>query len=304
MNTVTPLISISGTKTWEGGVTADTPGNIVVQIQYLNPKTNEYEQAKDKSGNAIPNQVVKSDANWKYTFTGLLKYVDYAANDRKEYKYKVVELGTLISSEELNNGKPDPQNLAHIKPIAGYYPEYTKAEDGSYNITNKKTGTLKIIKKTGKDNFLEGAKFTLYTDFNTTQVAKDYLGNNLTGTTGEKGELVFDNIIAGTEETPITYYLKEVKTKAGYVLLKEPIKITLPYKYKVGDIVNGTKVKEGGVTWNLTYTIVNDKAFDLPASGNKGIYKFIVIGITAVLVGGYLLTARKKSRKKRVSRRG
>ena len=34
--------------------------------------------------------------------------------------------------------------------------------------------------------------------------------------------------------------------------MKEPIKITLPYKYKVGDIVNGTKVKEGGVTWNLT----------------------------------------------------
>lgn len=304
VNTVTPLISISGTKTWEGGVTAGTPGNIVVQIQYLNPKTNEYEQAKDKSGNAISNQVVKSDANWEYTFTGLLKYVDYAANDRQEYKYKVVELGTLISSEELNNGKPDPQNLAHIKPIAGYYPEYTKAKDGSYNITNKKTGTLKIIKKTGKDNFLEGAKFTLYTDFNTTQVAKDYLGNNLTGTTGEKGELVFDNIIAGTEEKPITYYLKEVKTKAGYVLLKEPIEIKLPYKYSEGDIVNGNKVTESGVTWNLTYTIINDKAFDLPASGNKGIFKFIVIGITAVLVGGYLLTARKKSRKKRVSRRG
>ena len=301
VNTVTPLISISGTKTWEGRVTADTPRNIVVQIQRLNPTTNKYEQAKDKSGNPIPNQVVNIDTDWKYTFTGLLKYVDYTAKDKKEYKYKVVELGTLKSSEELKPTTPDPQKREHIKQIAGYYPEY---KDGSFDITNKKTGTLKIIKKTGKDNFLEGAKFTLYTDFNTTQVAKDYLGNNLTGTTGEKGELVFDNIIAGTEETPITYYLKEVKTKAGYVLLKEPIKITLPYKYKVGDIVNGTKVKEGGVTWNLTYTIVNDKAFDLPASGNKGIYKFIVIGITAVLVGGYLLTARKKSRKKRVSRRG
>jgi len=32
VNTVTPLISISGTKTWEGGETADTPDNIVVQI--------------------------------------------------------------------------------------------------------------------------------------------------------------------------------------------------------------------------------------------------------------------------------
>ena len=301
VNTVTPLISISGTKTWEGEVTKDTPGNIVVQIQRLNPTTNEYEQAKDKSEKLIPNQVVNIDTDWKYTFTGLLKYVDYTAKDKKEYKYKVVELGTLKSSEELKLTTPDPQKREHIKQIAGYYPEY---KDGSFDITNKKTGTLKIIKKAGKNGFLQGAEFTLYTDSNTMQVAKDYLGNNLTGITGTNGELIFNNIITGTEETPITYYLKEVKTKAGYVLLKEPIKITFPYKYSAGDIVNGNKVTESGVTWNLTYTIINDKAFDLPASGNKGIFKFIVIGITAVLVGGYLLTARKKSRKKRVSRRG
>lgn len=301
VNTVTPLISISGTKTWEGGETKDTPDNIVVQIQWFNPNTKEYEQAKDKSGVLIPNQVVDINSDWKYTFIGLLKYVNYTATDKQECKYKVVELGTLRSSEELGGVTPNPQNLAHIKPIAGYYPEY---KDGSFDITNKKTGTLKIIKKTGKNDFLQGAEFTLYTDSNTTQVAKDHSGNDLTGTTGENGELVFNNIKAGTEENPITYYLKEVKTKAGYVLLKEPIKIILPYKYKVGDIVNGNKVTESGVTWNLTYTIINDKAFDLPASGNKGIFKFIVIGITAVLVGGYLLTARKKSRKKRVSRRG
>ena len=304
VNTVTPLISISGTKTWEGGVTADTPRNIVVQIQRLDPTTNVYKQANDKSGNVIPNQVVNIDTDWKYTFTGLLKYVDYTANDKQEYKYRVVELGTLKSSEELKPTIPDPQNSAHIKQIAGYYPEYTTATYGSYNITNRKTGTLNIIKKTGNNEFLEGAEFTLYTDPNTTDIAKDYLGKDLTGKTGKNGELVFNNIKAGTEETPITYYLKEVKTKAGYVLLKEPIKITLPYKYNKGDIVNGNKVTENGVTWNLTYTIINDKAFDLPASGNKGIFKFIVIGITAVLVGGYLLTARKKSRKKRVPRRG
>lgn len=299
VNTVTPLISIFGTKTWESGETADTPDNIVVQIQRFNPNTKEYEQAKDKSGELIPNQIVDINTDWKYTFTGLLKYVDYKVDPKVEYEYRVVELGTLKSKDELNNTTPDPQNSDHIKSIAGYYPKYTEAEDGSYNITNKKTGTLKIIKKTGKDDFLEGAGFTLYTDPNTTNVAKDYLGNDLTGITGTNGELIFNNIITGTEENPITYYLKEVKTKAGYVLLKEPIRITLPYKYKAGDIVNGTKVKEGGVTWNLTYTIVNDKAFDLPASGNKGICKFIVIGITTVLVGGYLLTKRKKRRRER-----
>lgn len=300
VNTVTPLISISGTKTWEGEMTADTPKNIVVQIQRSISGT-DFEQAKDKFGNPIPNQVVNIDTDWKYTFTGLLKYVNDAATSQQEYQYRVVELGTLKSKDELGGVEPNPQTPEHIKQIAGYYPEY---KDSSFDITNKKTGTLKIIKKTGKDDFLEGAKFTLYTDPDTTEVAKDYLGNNLTGTTGTNGELIFNNIITGTEETPITYYLKEVKTKAGYVLLKEPIKITLPYKYNKGDIVNGNKVTENGVTWNLTYTIINDKAFDLPASGNKGIFKFIVIGITAVLVGGYLLTARKKSRKKRVSRRG
>ena len=297
VNTVTPLISISGTKTWEGGETADTPGNIVVQIQRLNPDTKEYEQAKDKSEERIPNQVVDINSDWKYTFTGLLKYVDYTATDKQEYEYKVVELGTLKSSKELNGVKPDPQNSEHIKQIAGYYPEYTTATDGSYNITNRKTGSLKIIKKTGKNESLAGAKFTLYKDAEATQVVTDCTGKELTGITGDNGELVFGNIIAGTEETPITYYLKEVKTKAGYVLLKEPIKITLPYKYNEGDIVNGNKVTESGVTWNLTYTIINDKAFNLPASGNKGIYKFIVIGITTVLVGGYLLTKRKKRRR-------
>lgn len=304
VNTVTPLISISGTKTWEGGVTADTPKNIVVQIQRSISGT-DFEQAKDKSGNPIPNQVVNIDTDWKYTFTGLLKYVNYQEKPQQEYKYRVVELGTLKSLNELKGRTPDPQNLDNIKQIAGYYPEYTTATDGSsYNITNRKTGSLKIIKKTGKNKSLAGAKFTLYNDAEATQVATDCTGIELTGITGDNGELVFNNIKAGTEEKPITYYLKEVKTKAGYVLLKEPIKITLPYKYNKGDIVNGNKVTENGVTWNLTYTIINDKAFDLPASGNKGIFKFIVIGITAVLVGGYLLTARKKSRKKRVSRRG
>ena len=156
VNTVTPLISISGTKTWEGGETADTPDNIVVQIQWFNPITQKYEQAKDKSGNAIPNQVVKRNANWEYTFTGLLKYVNDAATSQQEYQYRVVELGTLKSKDELGGVEPNPQTPEHIKQIAGYYPEY---KDSSFDITNKKTGTLKIIKKTGKDDFLEGALY-------------------------------------------------------------------------------------------------------------------------------------------------
>lgn len=57
----------------------------------------------------IPNQVVDINSDWKYTFTGLLKYVNYTATDKQECKYKVVELGTLRSSDELGSTIPDPQ---------------------------------------------------------------------------------------------------------------------------------------------------------------------------------------------------
>ena len=84
------------------------------------------------------------------------------------------------------------------------------------------------------------------------------------------------------------------------MLLKEPIQITLPYKYNAGDIVNGNKVTESGVTWNLTYTIINDKAFDLPASGNKGIYQ-IYRNRNYSSSGGWLLVNSKKEKQKEES---
>lgn len=90
----------------------------------------------------------------------------------------------------------------------------------------------------------------------------------------------------------MTYYLKELKTAAGYVLLKEPIEVKLPYEYHVGDIVNGDEVTEDGMTWSLTYTIVNDKAFDLPASGLSGIGPIAAAGIAIVVIAGAVFAAR------------
>lgn len=68
------------------------------------------------------------------------------------------------------------------------------------------------------------------------------------------------------------------------------------------ELPNGNNATQGLVANQLSNNDLqlktnNGTAFDLPASGNKGIYKFIVIGITTVLVGGYLLTKRKKRRR-------
>ena len=163
---------------------------------------------------------------------------------------------------------------------------------------------MKIIKKSGGDNkFLSGAEFALYTDRDGNNIAKDSSGRELKGTTGENGEIIFRNIPAGTETEPKIYYLKEIKTAAGYVLLKDPIEVKLPYKYAAGDIVDGIEVKEDGVTWNLTYTIINDTAFDLPAGGLKGIGPIIFAGSAVIAAAGTALAVKNKRARRRVPHR-
>ena len=49
---------------------------LITKKQEYEKRKLEYEQAKDKLGELIPNQIVDIKSDWKYTFTGLLKYVD------------------------------------------------------------------------------------------------------------------------------------------------------------------------------------------------------------------------------------
>lgn len=302
VNTITPTIEIRGKKTWEGDI-SEIPNDksIVVQLQQKEKgKPDEaFTQATDRDGNLVPSQVVNVNTNWEYFFSNLLKYVDYTADLKVEYEYRVVELGEMIDAKDFAGlVTPDPDNPQHRKPIEGYYPEYSTDTNGNLNILNKKTGSLTIIKEDADGKVLKGAGFTLYEEDGTT-IAKDINNKELTGETDANGILKFENIKAGTVDKPITYYLKETKTVNGYVLLKDPIKVVLPYSYNEGDIVNGKPVDTAGVTWHITYTIVNDKAFDLPASGRKGIIPFLVVGVAVAITAGSVLGMRTVPNRRR-----
>lgn len=302
VNTITPTIEIRGKKTWEGDI-SEIPNDksIVVQLQQKEKgKPDEaFTQATDRDGNLVPSQVVNVNTNWEYFFSNLLKYVDYTANPKVEYEYRVVELGEMIDAKDFGGLViPDPDNSQHRKPIEGYYPEYSTDTNGNLNILNKKTGSLTIKKEDADGKVLKGAGFTLYEEDGTT-IAKDINNKELTGETDVNGILKFENIKAGTVDKPITYYLKETKTVNGYVLLKDPIKVVLPYSYNKGDIVNGKPVDTAGVTWHITYTIVNDKAFDLPASGRKGIIPFLVVGVAVAITAGSVLGMRTVPNRRR-----
>lgn len=98
--------------------------------------------------------------------------------------------------------------------------------------------------------------------------------------------------------------MKETKTNAGYVLLKEPVKIvitedsTTPGKAtaSVGNKEVTMNADNGSATAIVPLTVVNSKGFDLPATGGRGIALFTIAGIAIVAAAGSLLFMRKRSK--------
>lgn len=114
----------------------------------------------------------------------------------------------------------------------GSYQDYALTaatyEDGTGVLEDETiTNETKIIvqkkdEKTG--DTLEGVTFTLYND------KKEVVQENLV--TNKEGKIIIQNVMPGT------YYLKEVKTKPGYVLLQEEIEIKIGLNEEQTIIVN------------------------------------------------------------------
>lgn len=171
---------------------------------------------------------------------------------------------------------------------------------GAVTYTNQQLSTISIIKKStdaeGKDILLDGVEFKIEK-----KVGNSYeevsRGNttNYTVTTNDKGEAQFTGLEEGT------YRITEIKTKNGYSLLANPIEVTLPYQVS-GDS-NAVRIDENkAVTYDgkencyfdITYTIVNNKLFNMPASGGR--FKATLIGIAVMIMaaGCYILRHRRK----------
>ena len=123
-----------------------------------------------------------------------------------------------------------------------------------------------------------------------------------TVTTDDKGKIYIRGLKPGT------YKLKETKTNAGYVLLKNPVEIVITPSTDankaaedvVSAYVGGKKVTmtddNGSDTAIVPLTVVNSKGFDLPATGGRGIALFTIAGIAIVAAAGSLLFMRKRSK--------
>ena len=191
---------------------------------------------------------------------------------------------------------------------------YTNTGDVKRETDHKDTKVftygIDLLKKgEGTTAGLKDVKFELTDGANEIKVLKSgdaYYPSNGTGasstvTTDEQGKIYIRGLKPGT------YQLKETKTNAGYVLLKEPVKIVITEDSNtpgvatatVGDktvTMNADQNNKDSNTAEVPLTVVNSKGFDLPATGGRGIALFTIAGIAIVAAAGSLLFMRKRSK--------
>lgn len=161
----------------------------------------------------------------------------------------------------------------------------TTAAEGYATFTNEARLSSIHIKKVDADGktSLEGAKFTLK------KKGTEAEPQNIT--TNKNGEADFTGIAPGS------YQITEVQSPKGYTLLANPIEVTLPYTASSTDVsTTDTPIKIGDTNYyyNITYTIKNNKLFNMPASGGR--FKATLIGIAVMIMaaGCYILRHRRK----------
>ena len=160
------------------------------------------------------------------------------------------------------------------------------AAEGYATFTNEARLSTIHIKKVDADGTtpLEGAKFTLK------KKGTEAEPQNIT--TNKNGEADFTGIAPGS------YQITEVQSPKGYTLLANPIEVTLPYTTASSTDVSTTdtpiKIGDTNYYYNITYTIKNNKLFNMPASGGR--FKATLIGIAVMIMaaGCYILRHRRK----------
>lgn len=308
-NTKRKKISIELEKKWqdESGneIEADDsslPDSIYVQLQrkFKDETDDKYTVVQVDGKDYI--EVVADYDGWKYTFNGLDKYED--TEETKEYVYRIVEV-------EVDNGTVTiPENNRITLNEKDYDISYTAPvsdENSQYTITNKlKKGSITIVKadsETKETITPSTSKFKIQKlkdtskDKDVNDIVEGDFDASFTESEGstDAGVITFGNLPNGT------YLITEVEAPSGYIKLDKPFKITLPYEYEVGDIVDGKVSLVSGEKLDITIQVLNPKGAILPVAGFKGIQLYLLIGMCTMLLSAGVYTVVKVRKSKKIS---
>lgn len=312
-NTLKPTINLNLTKVWENPKGITLPDSIKIRLQRSRDAGKNWETVKYDGKNETITLSQYYDGKWSYSFENLDQYVDYTAEQRVPYTYRVVEVSGDDGSEtEIENGGylNDKYKVTYSENIdcSDISTENPESKTKSFTITNTyspKTN-IKITKQDASTKkLLGGVEFKLEKmkkNTSTGDLVVDESFNPQPVTTGDSGSTLGIAEFKDLEDG--TYRLTETKTVKGYNLLKDPITIKIDRKgqTKVND--EACEVKDN----TIYLTIGNRMKFLLPKTGGYGAMLFILCGMalaTLCCLIFFLINLRKEvqySRHKRQRR--
>lgn len=326
INTKEPKLSITVEKKWhtDANKNIKTPDSVKVRLQRKKASDITWTDVKYPTESDEYVELTASsydeESNWKYTFTGLQRYVNYGvdAASKEAWQYRVVELQegkdkngnttyTPIENGGVFNGwyKVDYKTDGTSDFITVQQPADGVTEEAlvnkNYTIENTyEKKNLEITKIDASDNkTLPGVEFKLEKKNKgvaaTSSDAKwEEQGKE---TTDENGLATFRNLEAGT------YRLTETKAHTGYNLLKSPIIITIADD---GSVRIDDKSDVATINGNtISFKVSNRKRFELPHTGGLGAMLFILCGMalaTLCCLIFFLINLRKEVQYSRLKR--
>ena len=206
----------------------------------------------------------------------------------------------VLQSAEITNPNTNEVSLDYTNKPG----EETKGIPG--DVPKVYTYALNVHKKDNSGTNLKDAKFKLYF------VTKNESGENVYTQIKNLKDMDDNGVIATDSKGNLTlaglnvgdYALEEVEAPAGYTLLKDKIFFSISDsdidgrldEVTEGSTISNVKDKEENNTGYVQMEVVNNKGFNLPATGGLGTYLFTIGGLVIMAGAALLLIASKKRR--------
>ena len=307
-NTLKPTINIDLTKKWENTNNITLPDSIKIQLQRSKDNGTTWETVKYDGKNETITLSQGYDGKWSYSFKDLDQYVNYTADPKVTYIYRVVEVSgddgeeTVIEGDGYLNDKYKVTYSENVD-CSKISTETPESKTQSFTITNTyspKTN-IKITKQDASTKKpLNGAEFKLEKMKKDTSPDKLVVDNSFETkkVTTEGGDSDSPLGIAEFKDlTDGTYRLTETKAAENHSLLKDPVIIVINRNGNSLIDDNVCKVENN----TISITISNQARFDLPATGGYGRYIVILGGIALAGVGLFMYRLQKRRKEGNIS---
>lgn len=305
-NTLKPTINLDLTKVWENTEGITLPDSIKIQLQRSKDKGTTWETVNYDGKNVTITLSQGYDEKWSYSFKDLDQYVNYKADPKVPYIYRVVEVSGDDGKETVIEGDGylnDKYKVTYSKNVdcSTISTGTSESKTQSFTITNTYSPrtNIKITKQDASTKeLLNGAVFKLEKmkeDTSTRNLVVDDSFETEPVITGDSGSPL--GIAEFKDLTDGTYRLTETKAAENHSLLKDPVIIVINRSDKC--LIDNEECKV--VDNTISITISNQARFDLPATGGYGRYIVILGGIALAGVGLFMYRLQKRRKEGNIS---